>query len=243
MVVIKYRNERSHCSQVLSRTANSRPKRSRRLSAAEPLSCGYPNVDRRRLVLAGDLFDGYLVKRLAALSEGRDVGHGRLRNVRERFRRKECLVTSNEYVWECEEPREDVVADEAVREVLEKEVRFLLIDVESEAADNAVLEPADCGTSLDYCPRLVLISIMPRLNCANVSTQIIWCVSGVSGQCRLRMSARAKISSRETYVIPSSSQAGLGETSLPIRLQPKPLRICTTPCQYCRCPRCLRSCR
>src|SRR3546814_4316783 len=63
--------------------------------------------------------------------------------------RKEALVPGDQHVREGQQPREHVVLDDLRRQVLEEEIRLLLVHVEGEPADPAALQPLDGGARVD----------------------------------------------------------------------------------------------
>jgi hypothetical protein len=85
---------------------------------------------------------------VAARSTGRErggVAEGGLGDVAQRLLGEEGLVGGDQHVGERQQPREDVVLDDPVGEVLEEQVALLLVDVEREVADPTVLERLDDG--------------------------------------------------------------------------------------------------
>ena len=70
-------------------------------------------------------------------------------------------MAGDEHVGEGEQAGEHVVLDDLVGQVLEEEIRLLLVDVEGEAADLAGFEAGDDRLGIDSAPRLVLMSITP----------------------------------------------------------------------------------
>jgi hypothetical protein len=70
-------------------------------------------------------------------------------------------VGGDEHVREGQQPGEHVVLDDLVGQVLEEQVALLLVDVEGEVADLAVLERVDDRRVSISAPRLVLTIITP----------------------------------------------------------------------------------
>ena len=76
-------------------------------------------------------------------------------------RGEEGLVAREEDVGEGEKPLQHVVLDD-LAEVLEEEVRLLLIDVERSGPDRPDFRPSISASASTRVPRLVLIRMKPR---------------------------------------------------------------------------------
>jgi hypothetical protein len=123
---------------------------------------------------------------------------------------EEGLVPGDEHVGEGEQPREDVVVDDPVGQVLEEQVGLLLVDVEAEVADRPVLSASMTAAVSTSAPRLVLMSITPSRMLREASASIRWCVSGSAGSAARRCRTRRAARSSATYSTPSSRHSSLG---------------------------------
>jgi hypothetical protein len=78
-----------------------------------------------------------IVEQLVALKFC-DVFDGCGGNVPQCLAREKSLMASDNYVWESEQPREDIVRNDQAGAILEKDLLFFLVNIETEIADLAV---------------------------------------------------------------------------------------------------------
>jgi hypothetical protein len=131
--------------------------------------------------------------------EGGGILERRPGDVLQRLAGEEALMAGDEDVGEGEKAREDVVLDHRSGEVLEEEVGFLFINVESERTDPTALEPIDHGGGV-YQPAAARVDQHhPGFMPASASASIRWWVSGVSGRCSATMSDAESRSLSGTY--------------------------------------------
>lgn len=100
-----------------------------------------------------------------------------------------------------QETLEHIVCDDLTGEILEEQVRFLLVDVHSDATHLVALQGVYQRFGVDQraaTGRPVLTSRKLGLASASVFSLIRWRVCGVSGQCRQTMSAFLSRSSTST---------------------------------------------
>src|SRR5690606_10916303 len=93
--------------------------------------------------LCANLFQLHHVDLTFAALEGGGVGECRLGDVGQRLPGEEALVTGDEPVRKGEQSGEDVVLDDRVREILEEEIGFFLVNIQSERSQLAALERVD----------------------------------------------------------------------------------------------------
>ena len=137
--------------------------------------------------------------RRAGLLEAGDVAEGGFGDVGQSLVGEEGLVAGDQHVGEGEEPGEDVVAEDVVRQIPEEQIAFFLVDIEGERADPAILERPRARRAWSItAPREVFAIITPGFIFAIASVPIRCRVCGVSGQCREMMSDCANSVSRST---------------------------------------------